>query len=114
MSILETAKSVEDTLSVYRELNAVRLNIEMIQAQLENIGKQTEYSYIYVNISQSSTGLDVSEEAWRPLGVFKDAIRSLVSFVKFFGSALIWVVVFVPVIALVVVPVVLIQKRVKK
>ncbi len=114
LSILETAESIEDTLAVYKELNDVRLNIERVQGELDNIGKQTEYSYIYITLSQSSTGSEIADEEWKPAGIFRDATRALVGFAKFIGSALIWVVVFIPVIALIVVPVVLVQKKSKK
>lgn len=111
LKILETASSVEDTLAVYRELNEVRYNIERLEGDLKNIGNQTDYSYIYLYISQSSTGGTFSDEEWKPLGEFKDAVRALVEFAKFLGSAIIWVVVFIPVLALVVIPVWLVSRR---
>ena len=114
LEILKSAKSVQDTLAVHKELNEVRMNIEMIETNLKSIASQTDYSYVNVYVTQSSTGAGLSDDQWRPSGVFKDAARALVEFGKFFVSALIWFVVFVPVVALVVVPVVLIQKRAKK
>ncbi|NMC09034.1 DUF4349 domain-containing protein [Candidatus Microgenomates bacterium] len=114
LSILKDAKSVEDTIAVYKELNDVRMNIESIESQLKNIDSRTEYSYITVYVKQSTSGAELEDEEWKPLGVLKEASRALVSFAKFFVSSLIWLVVFVPVIALVVVPVVIIQKRARK
>ncbi|MDX9892693.1 MAG: DUF4349 domain-containing protein [Bacteroidales bacterium] len=102
LTILESAETVEDTLAVYKELNEVRYNIERVDAELKNLSNQTEYSYIYMNISQSSTGAGVSEEEWRPVGIARDAVRALVGFGKFLGSLLIWVLVFSPVIGLIV------------
>jgi hypothetical protein len=102
LSILESAETVEDTLAVYKELNEVRYNIERVDAELKNLSNQTEYSYIYMNISQSSTGAGVSEEEWRPVGIARDAVRALVSIVKSLGSLLIWLLVFSPLIGLVV------------
>jgi hypothetical protein len=114
LTILESANTVEETLAVYKELNDIRLAIEMVETQLKNLGTQTEYSYIYLNISQSTVGAEVIEDEWRPAGIFKDASRALLSFGKFLGSILIWLVVFSPVVAVVVVPVVLLKKRAKK
>lgn len=114
LTILESAETVEDTLAVYKELNEVRYNIERVDAELKNLSNQTEYSYIYMSISQSSTGAGVSEEEWRPVGIARDAVRALVGFGKFLGSLLIWVLVFSPVIGLVVGIVMLIQKKRKK
>ncbi|MFA5634024.1 MAG: DUF4349 domain-containing protein, partial [Candidatus Dojkabacteria bacterium] len=105
---------VEETLSVYNEVSKVRLEIERIELQLKNLETQTDYSYIYIRIHQSSEGAELEEKGWRPVGVLKDALRALVSFGQFLGSILIWLVVFSPVIALFVVPAVIIQKKRKK
>ncbi|NLB12385.1 DUF4349 domain-containing protein [Candidatus Dojkabacteria bacterium] len=114
LKILEKAETVEETLSVYNEVSKVRLEIERIELQLKNLETQTDYSYIYIRIHQSSEGAELEEKGWRPVGVLKDALRALVSFGQFLGSILIWLVVFSPVIALFVVPAVIIQKKRKK
>jgi VIT1/CCC1 family predicted Fe2+/Mn2+ transporter len=114
VTLLGNSTTVEETLAIYKELNEVRYNIERVEAELKNIGNQTKYSYIYMHISQSSVGADLVEDEWRPEGVLRDAIRALVGFAKFVGSGIIWLIVFIPVIALIVVPVILIQKKRKK
>ena len=114
LRILESAETVEDTLAVYNEINRVRLEIERIEVQLKNLETQTDYSYIYVNISQSSVGAELKDEKWRPVGVFRDALRSLVLFGQFLGSLFIWIVVFIPVILVFVVPIIIIRKKRKK
>ncbi|KUK67204.1 MAG: Uncharacterized protein XD87_0271 [candidate division WS6 bacterium 36_33] len=114
LSILESAEDVEDTLAVYKELNQVRLDIERIETQLKNLENQTEYSYIYIQISQSSVGAELEDEDWKPVGVFKEAARALINFAKSIGNLLIWVVVFSPVVAIIVVPIVLLKKKAKK
>lgn len=114
LEILKSAETVTDTLAVYKELNEVRYNIENVETQLTYYENQTDYSTISLYITQSSTGSAITDDEWKPLGVLKDASRALVDFAKFIGSALIWVVVFVPVIALIVVPIVIIQKRSQK
>lgn len=112
--ILKTAKTVDEILSVQKELSTTRTEIESIQTQLKNIDNQTSYSYITMTISQSSTGTQLSDNEWRPIGILKEAGRALVGFAKFLGTGLIYVLVFSPVIAAVVVPVVLILKKTKK
>jgi hypothetical protein len=114
LSILESAEDVEDTLAVYKELNQVRLEIERVETQLKSLENQTEYSYIYLQISQSSVGAELEDDDWKPVGVFKEAARALVNFAKSIGNLLIWVVVFSPAIAIIVVPIVLLKKRAKK
>lgn len=112
--ILKTAKTVDEILSVQKELSTTRTEIESIQTQLKNIDNQTSYSYITLTVSQSSTGTQLSDNEWRPVGILKEAGRALVGFAKFLGTGLIYVLVFSPVIAAVVVPVVLILKKTKK
>jgi len=112
--ILKSAKTVDDILAVQKELATTRTEIESIQTQLKDIDNQTSYSYITLTVSQSSTGTQLSDNEWRPLGILKEAGRSLVGFAKFLGTGLIYVLVFSPVIAAVVVPIVLILKKAKK
>jgi hypothetical protein len=114
LTILEKAVNVEETLAVYKELNQVRLEIERVETQLKNIAKQTEYSHISIEISQSSAGAELKDDKWRPAGVFKDALRALVSFGETLGSLLIWIIVFIPVIAIILIPILFIQKKRKK
>ncbi len=114
LSILKKATTVSDTLAVQRELTTVRSEIEYLESSLDNMEKQTDYSTVQITITQSSTGSSLTDEDWRPIGILKDASRALVSFAKFLGTAVIWVLVFSPVVAAVVIPVVLIQKKAKK
>jgi len=114
LDILEKATSVEDILAVHKELIDIRYNIERIDGELKDISNQTEYSYIYLTISQSSTGVDILERGWKPVGVLRDAVRALIEFAKFVGSVLIWVLVFSPVIALIVGIVWFVKRKAKK
>lgn len=114
LSILKKATTVSDTLAVQRELTTVRSEIEYLQSSLDNMDRQTDYSTVYITITQSSTGSSLADEEWKPVGILKDASRALVDFAKFLGTTIIWVLVFSPVVAAVVIPVVIIQKRAKK
>lgn len=114
LRILQDADTVKDTLLVYEQLNIVRGQIESIEASLEYWSRQTDYSTVYMTITQSSAGALLSDEEWEPLGILKDAGRAVVSFVKFIGTGLIWIIVFSPIIAAVVVPVIIIQRKKRK
>jgi len=114
LSILKKATTVSDTLAVQRELTTVRSEIEYLESSLDNMERQTDYSTVQITITQSSTGSSLTDEQWRPLGILKDASRALVDLAKFLGTTIIWVLVFSPLIAAVVIPVVIIQKRAKK
>ncbi len=114
LEILKTATTVTDTLAVYTELSDIRYQIESVQTQLDDMGEQTNYSTIYISLSLSDLGIAISEDEWEPVGVFKTALNALVSFAKSTGSALIWVLVFSPVIALFVVVAKLVYKKVTR
>lgn len=113
-TILKSAKTIKDVLAVQKELVSTRTEIESIQTQLKDLENQTKYSYISIYMNQSSVGSQLSDNKWEPLGVLKDAFRLLIKFGKFIGAVLIYILVFFPVIAAIVIPVVIIQKRAKK
>lgn len=114
VEILKTAKTVEDTLAVYKELTSIRSQIEVLEGQIKYLDNQVEYSYITVTLTLSDVGKEITDEEWNPLGVLKTAFGSLVDFCKFLVNVFIWLVVFSPAIAIVVIIVVLIKKNVKK
>lgn len=111
--ILDSADTVEDTLAVYTELTNIRSQIEVIKGQLKYLGSQVDYSYLTINLSLSDLGRQINDGEWNPLGVAKNALSSLVKFGLSLVNALIWVLVFSPVIVIIVVMVVLVKRRAK-
>ena len=112
--ILNTAETVEDTLAVYTQLSNIRGQIESLQANIKYLDEKTDYSTISLTISQSLTGISVDEDKWEPVGILKEAVSALVSFVKGLGSVAIWVVVFSPVVVIPVFVFVTLKKKLKK
>jgi hypothetical protein len=98
LEVLDIADEVEDILAVQRELSIVREEIETLQASLDYYDSQTEMSSITVYMSQSSESLDVNSDPWRPVGVFREAVASLVYILKSLGSLLIWAAVLSPLV----------------
>ncbi len=96
--IMETAETVTDILAVQRELNTVRGEIESYEQRKRYFDSQTDYSYMSVTFSVDKTGLNITEDEWKPWGEFKSAIKSLLSVLKGFVNLLIWVIVFSPLI----------------
>jgi chromosome segregation ATPase len=112
VNILNDATTVEDTLAVYEQLTSIRSQIEVIKGQIKYLDNQVDYSYLTVNLSLSDTGKEVTDEQWKPLGVIKSAFSALIAFGIFIADALIWLIVFIPVVAIVL-GVVLLVKRLK-
>lgn len=114
LEIMETAETVEDTLSVYTELSSTRSQIEVLKGEMRYLENQTDYSYVTVTFSLSSSGAEISEEEWKPLGVLKDAFRVFLLVLKGFANTLIWILVFSPIVLVGVGLYLLINKRHKK
>lgn len=114
LEILKKANSVSDTVSVYKELNEVRGNIESLESRLKYYSNQSDYSFINVTLRQSSVGGRLEDSKWRPLGVLKDATRAYVSALKIFGTILIYAVIFLSPILFVYVIFRIVKKSVKK
>ncbi|MGI6484155.1 MAG: DUF4349 domain-containing protein [Candidatus Dojkabacteria bacterium] len=114
LEIQKTAKNVNDTMAVYRELNNIRYEIERIESQLKHYANQTEYSTVTISVFQSHVGAVIEDDKWRPLGTLKNALRAFVTVLKGLGSVLIWLVVFgTPVVIIVLVIRYIVRKRKK-
>ncbi len=98
LEILDKAVKVSDLLEVQRELSQVQQNIEVMQSQIEYYDSQIDMSVVSVSMGLSSQSLEIAGEKWQPVGVFKEALASMVEMLKGLGSFAIWTVVFSPVL----------------
>jgi len=114
VGILEGAESITDILAVQKELNTVRGEIESYEQRKRYFDSQTDYSYISISFSIDKTGLNISEDEWKPWGEFKAALNSLVSVLKGFVNMTIWLLVFSPIVLIPVGIVLYIVKRKKQ
>ena len=108
--ILERADSVTDVLAVQKELSTVRGEIESYEQRKRYFDSKTDYAYISVSFAIDKTGLNISEEQWKPWGEVKAAVKALVEVLKGLVNVIIWLVIFSP---LVLIPYFLI-KHIKK
>jgi len=113
--IMAKAEKVQDILEVQRELVSIQDKIDSVKGQQQYLEKTAELAKISLNLSTDEYSLPYAPTGtFRPAVVFKQAVRSLVSFLRWVAKALIWVVVF----AVIWVPILLIirffQKRQKK
>lgn len=113
VDILEKADTVTDILAVQRELNTVRGDIESYEQRKRYFDSQTDYSYITLTFSIDKTGLNITEDEWKPWGEFKSALKSLVDVLKGFVNLTIWLVVFSPLVLIPIGIVLYIVKRKK-
>lgn len=113
LEILSRAVRVEDVLQVHRELTGIRNEIERLQGRLNYLRETTDFSLLTVYVSADPSGLPVIDEAdqWKPFATIKNAVRGLAAFGKWIGDAIIWVIVFVPVIVVILLAVWFARKR---
>ncbi len=98
VKVLEKAEKISDILAVQRELNTVRGEIESYEQRKRYFDSQTDYSYITISFSIDKTGINVSEDEWKPWGEVKAAVKSLIELLKGFVNLIIWIVIFSPIV----------------
>lgn len=111
--IMKKAQKIEDILAVQAELSEVRGEIESLEGRKKYLDQNVAYSVISVNLSTSADQLPIVDEAekWKPLAIFKIAVRNLLSVGQGLLNVVIWLLVFLPVWGLIGVLVYYLKKR---
>jgi hypothetical protein len=102
--IMKKASKIEDILAVQAQLSQVRGEIESLLGRKKYLDQNVEYSVISLNFSTSVDQLPVIDEddEWKPLAILKAAVRDLLNLGRGVLNVVIWLVVFVPVWAILV------------
>ncbi len=96
--ILASSVRVEDLLNVNRELINLQSQIDSLRGQQMYLEQTAKLSLVTAYLSTDELALPYTpDEAWRPVVIFREAVRSLVRSVRGLGTALIWLVVYSPV-----------------
>ena len=77
--ILKQSGKISDILSVTRELNQTRAEIEQTQGQMDYLSRQVALSSIHVSLTQEAIPGTVVSNEWRPVTVIKAAWRNTLS-----------------------------------
>lgn len=108
-SAQETHRDAESILAIYRELTSIRQQIEQIQGRMQYLESASSLATLTISLTPEQIEEPVVEPGWEPLRQVRDALRALISSLKFLADVLIWVVVFfLPLLAILAVPFVLI------
>ncbi len=101
--IMKKAQKIEDILAVQAQLSQVRGEIESLEGRKKYLDQNVDYSLISVNLSTSADQLPIVDEGeqWKPLAIAKTAIRSLLAVGQGVVNFVIWLLVFLPVWALI-------------
>ncbi len=90
--IMDQATKTEDVLQVYNNLISVREQIEVIKGQMQYYEQAAALSMISVDITGDAEAQPIQIGGWKPGGVAKDAIETLVDTLQWLGDMAIWFV----------------------
>lgn len=95
--IMQKAEKTEDVLAVFNQLTEIRRQIEVTRGQMQYYEQSAALSAISVNLVAEASIQPIEIGGWKPVGVVRDAIQSLVNFLKgFFEFVVNLVIVFLP------------------
>jgi hypothetical protein len=84
-----TTSKTQDVLDVYNQIVSVRGQIESIKGQMKYYEQASSYSLINVTLIAEETIKPIEIGSWKPEGVVRDAIQSLITFWQGFVNFLI-------------------------
>lgn len=113
LEIMKKAVRIEDVLAVQRELSYVRSEIEILEGRMKYLKESVDLSSLTIYLSTNPETLPVinQEDEWKPIAIFKEALRSLLDTGKTIVNGLIWLGVYLPIIAVLILIGWLIKRR---
>ena len=108
---MDQAVKVTDLLEVQRELVSLQSQIDSVIGQQQYYQKSADLSKVVIYLSTDDLSLPYAPTGqWRPLVVFKTAVRSLLQTLRSVGNLIIWLAVY----SVIIVPLYLLFKFIKK
>jgi hypothetical protein len=90
--IMDNASDTDDVLNIFNQLVNIRGQIEVIKGQMQYYEQSAKLSKISVSITADEAARPLQVGGWRPSGVAKDAIETLIKTLQFLVNMGIWVV----------------------
>jgi hypothetical protein len=105
LKIMQSATKIQDVLDVYAQLQQVQSDIEVLKGQIKYTEQSAALSAITVNIVAEETVKPLEVGGWKPQGVARDAIQSLIFFWQgFIDFMLRFILLFLPVLITIAIP----------
>lgn len=96
--IMDKAYAIQDLLSVQRELINLQSQIDSLKGQQKYYAQSAKLSKVTIYLSTDELALPYAPtNEWRPLVVFKQAVRSLIADFQHLANVVIWLLVYLPV-----------------
>jgi len=98
LEIMRRAVKIEDVLAVQQQLTEVRGRIESIQGRMKYLKESARLSTLTIYLSTDPSVLPSvnTEDQWKPWASAKNAFRQLVDLGKGIVDVVIWLVVYIP------------------
>lgn len=91
---LEDTRNVEEALAVNQELSRLEGDIESLTGRMEFLSQSAAFSSLTVNLTPDELSQPIEVAGWRPEGVAKSAIETLISAFQAVANVAIWGVLF--------------------
>jgi len=92
--ILQEASKTEDILAVSNQLSAVEEEVEVLKGQIKYYDEAAALSAISVDLQSEEAVAPLEIGGWKPVGVARDALQTLIDTLQFLSYAAIWIVIF--------------------
>jgi hypothetical protein len=93
--ILEQKTESAEVIEVFNQLVYHREQIEILKGQINYYEEAAALSAISVRITAEETLQPLEIAGWRPVGVARDALQSLINFFQGFVNFLIWLIILI-------------------
>lgn len=97
LALMEEATEVQDALEVSNALTGIQGEIEVIQGRMKYLEQSAAMSTIVIGLSMPNIEPIIEEDGWKPATIARSALRTLVQFGQLLASIAIFVGVWVPV-----------------
>lgn len=105
--IMDSTTNTADVLKVYEQLTNIRGQIEQVKGRMQFYERSAAMSTVSLTLVPDALAQPVQVAGWRPEGVIKQALETLIKALQALASIAIWfVIVALPVLALMALPVV--------
>ena len=95
LKIMQNATKTQDVLDVYSQLQQVESDIEVLKGQIKYTEQSASLSAITVNVIAEATVKPLQVGGWKPQGVARNALQSLIFFWQGFINFLISLVLYI-------------------
>jgi hypothetical protein len=92
--IMASAQKTEDVITVFNQLTQIREQIEVIKGQIKFYEESAALSAINLQIMAQAAVAPLTIGSWKPAGVARDAIQSLIDALQFLANLAIWLVLY--------------------